>query len=93
MSQPAPGQHQSPSNPLTFNVFVGRHRAMTQLEATLSEVLSGQGRMVMLSGEPGIGKTRTAQELATLAEAKSAKVLWGWCYEEEGAPPYWPWGW
>ena len=53
--------------------------------------MSGQGRLVMLGGEPGIGKTRTAQELAALAEARGAQVLCGRCYEEEGAPPYWPW--
>ena len=42
-------------------------------------------------GEPGIGKTRTAQELATYAGLRSAQVLWGRCYEEQGMPPYWPW--
>ena len=45
----------------------------------------------MLVGEPGIGKTRTAQQLASLAEHRGAQVLWGRCYEEEGSPPYWPW--
>jgi predicted ATPase len=45
----------------------------------------------MLAGEPGIGKTRTAQELAAYAESRETQVLWGWCYEEAGAPPYWPW--
>ena len=45
----------------------------------------------MLAGEPGIGKTRTTQELANYAETLGAQVLWGWCYEEEGAPPYCPW--
>jgi predicted ATPase len=64
---------------------------MDQLEATLSESMAGQGRMIMLAGEPGIGKTRTVQELASLAETRGAKGLWGWNYEEEGAPPYWPW--
>ncbi|MCH8892936.1 MAG: AAA family ATPase, partial [Chloroflexi bacterium] len=48
-------------------------------------------RIVMLVGALGIGKTRTAQELAALAEARGAQVLWGRCYEEQGAPPYWPW--
>jgi len=47
--------------------------------------------MIILAGEPGIGKTRTAQELASLAETRGAKVRWGWNCEEEGAPPYWPW--
>ncbi len=45
----------------------------------------------MLSGEPGIGKTRTTQELASHAENRGAKVLLDRCFEEEGAPPYWPW--
>ena len=45
----------------------------------------------MLAGEPGIGKTRTAHELAAHGEAEGARVLWGRCYQEEGAPPYWPW--
>ena len=42
--------------------------------------------MVMLAGEPGIGKTRIAQELAHYAEAQGARLLRGWCYEGEGAP-------
>jgi predicted ATPase len=45
----------------------------------------------MLAGEPGIGKTRTAQELAGHAAGREAAVLWGRCHEESGAPPYWPW--
>ena len=47
--------------------------------------------MVTLVGEPGIGKTRTSQELATYANLRNAQVLWGRCYEEQGVPPYWPW--
>ena len=60
---------------------------MSELRAALDSSMSGQGRMVMLAGEPGIGKTRTAQELALRAEQRGAQVLWGWCYESEGAPP------
>lgn len=91
MSQPTPRPHRDTAIPVTSGVFVGRRGEMAQLEATLAEALSGQGRIVMLAGEPGIGKTRTAQELTALAEAGGAMVLWGRCYEEEGAPPYWPW--
>jgi DNA-binding CsgD family transcriptional regulator len=72
-------------------IFVGRQREMGQLKTALEDALSGQGRLVMLVGEPGIGKTRTARELAAYAEKFGARVLWGWCYEGEGAPPYWPW--
>ena len=73
------------------HMFVGRQREMAELRAVLDDALGGRGRLVMLAGEPGIGKTRTAQELAVLAEQRGALVLWGWCYEGEGAPPYWPW--
>ncbi|MCH7714292.1 MAG: ATP-binding protein, partial [Chloroflexi bacterium] len=73
------------------NIFVGRQREMETLATALEDALSGHGRMVMLVGEPGIGKTRTAQELASHAAARGAQALWGWCYEEQGAPPYWPW--
>jgi DNA-binding CsgD family transcriptional regulator len=64
---------------------------MDELKAALEDALSGRGRLAMLVGEPGIGKTRTAQELASYAETRGAQVHWGWCYEGEGAPPYWPW--
>jgi len=71
--------------------FVGRSREMDLLRAALAEANDGRGQVALLAGEPGIGKTRTAQELARYAEAQGFKLLWGWCYEGEGAPPYWPW--
>ena len=64
---------------------------MGELKGCLEDALSGRGRLVTLVGEPGIGKTRTAQELATYAGLRGSQVLWGRCYEEQGAPPYWPW--
>ena len=76
---------------LAGGVFVGRQREMEELKGCLEDALSGRGRLVTLVGEPGIGKTRTAQELATYAGLRSAQVLWGRCYEGQGAPPYWPW--
>jgi tetratricopeptide (TPR) repeat protein len=76
---------------MSSGVFVGRHKEMDQLRAGLEEALSGRGRMVTLVGEPGIGKTRIAQELTTYAGLRRCQVLWGRCYEGGGAPPYWPW--
>ena len=73
------------------SVFVGRQREMAELTAALDDALSGHGRVVMLVGEPGIGKTRTTQELASDAENRGALVLWGRCFGDEGTPPYWPW--
>ncbi|MBQ11679.1 MAG: hypothetical protein CMJ45_09040 [Planctomyces sp.] len=72
-------------------VFVGRQREMAGLRTVLDEAISGQGRLVMLTGEPGIGKTRVAQELAGAAESQGMRVFWGRCYEGLGAPPFWPW--
>ena len=58
-----PNQEMKESS-FTDRVFVGRRREMAQLKAAMDDALSGHGQMVMLVGEPGIGKTRTAQELA-----------------------------
>ncbi len=85
-------ESQPPNNPAPGlgpfrGTFVGRQREMGELKAALDDALSGQGRVVMLVGEPGVGKTRTAQELASNSEARGTQVLWGRCYEEEGAPP------
>jgi predicted ATPase len=71
--------------------FVGRERELAQIAAALDGARAGRGQLVMLAGEPGIGKTRTAQELARHAAQREAAVLWGRCHEESGAPPYWPW--
>ena len=76
---------------LSANPFVGRQQEIRELTVALDDAHSGSGRLVMLVGEPGIGKTRTAQELADIAEQRGAQVLWGRCHEGEGAPPFWPW--
>jgi DNA-binding CsgD family transcriptional regulator len=54
-------------------------------------MLTGPRQLLLISGEPGIGKTRCAEALADVAEDQGALVLWGRCHEEAGAPPYWPW--
>ncbi len=71
--------------------FIGRERELRELRAAFNEVCTGQGHLIFLEGEPGIGKTRTAQEFALVAHQCQALVLVGRCYEGEGAPPYWPW--
>lgn len=84
----------SPGNEISLvspTGYVGRQRELADLNGALDEALSGHGRLVMLVGEPGIGKTRLAQELASVAEDRGAQVLWGRCYEDQGMPPYWPW--
>ena len=70
-------------------MFIGRQPELATLISALDDALTGRGQMVMLAGEPGIGKTRLAQELASRAESLGAQVMWVWCYEHVGAPPYW----
>ncbi len=72
-------------------VFVGREQAMAELRAGLEDGLAGRGRLVFLVGEPGIGKTRTAEELGAIARQCGARVHGGRCYEDDGSPAFWPW--
>jgi class 3 adenylate cyclase len=81
----------NPLDRLAGGIFVGREKEMDELRAGLEDSLSGRGRLMMLVGEPGIGKTRTSEEFATYAGLRNAQVVWGRCYEGEGAPAYWPW--
>jgi DNA-binding CsgD family transcriptional regulator len=71
--------------------FVGREAELAALTADLDAALAGRGGVVLLAGEPGIGKTRLAEELAAQASARGALVLWGRCWEGAGAPAFWPW--
>jgi len=71
--------------------FVGRRAELTELLGGLEEALSGQGRLFLLVGEPGIGKSSLADELTRRARARGAAVLTGRCWEAGGAPAYWPW--
>ncbi|MFI6508338.1 BTAD domain-containing putative transcriptional regulator [Streptosporangium sp. NPDC050855] len=60
--------------------------------AVLERVVAGAGhRVVLLAGEPGIGKTRLAEHAADAARARGRRVVWGRCWDGAGAPPFWPW--
>lgn len=72
-------------------VFVGRVPELDQLKGALTDVSSGQGQFVLIEGEPGIGKTRLVEELATYARLRGAQVMTARCHQDEGTPPYWPW--
>src|SRR5215510_4679086 len=71
--------------------FVGRTHELAVLHEALEQSFAGHGRTVLLSGEPGIGKTRLTTELAAFAQQQHAHVWVGRCHEGDGAPPYWPW--
>ena len=76
---------------VTARRFVGRERELSELTAGLDEAASGRGSLFLLSGEPGIGKTRLAKEVADLAARREARVLWGHAWDGGGQPAYWPW--
>src|SRR5262249_37692198 len=69
-----------------------RERERARLEAALGEAIGGRGRLCLVAGEPGIGKTRLAECVATSAAGRGATVIWGRCWEGGGAPAVWPGG-
>jgi DNA-binding winged helix-turn-helix (wHTH) protein/tetratricopeptide (TPR) repeat protein len=71
--------------------FVGRANVIERIDRAYADAADRTGRIVLLAGEPGIGKTRTLQEFADISRARGTAVYSGWCYEGEGALPYWPW--
>lgn len=71
--------------------LVGREHELLRLHTALAAALGGAGQVVLLHGEPGIGKTRLLRELAVRAAATGAGCQWGRAPEQEGAPPYWSW--
>lgn len=70
---------------------VGRSYEIDRLEAGLLAALAGTRACVLLTGDPGIGKTRLAREIAERAGQAGARVCWGRAWEAGGAPDYWPW--
>ena len=70
---------------------MGRARELAELHQALEDALAGRGRLVLVAGEPGIGKSKLATELVRHAQAQGARVLVGRCWEAGGAPAYWPW--
>jgi DNA-binding SARP family transcriptional activator len=69
----------------------GRAEELGLLEAGLDDALAGRGRLFVVVGDAGTGKTRLADELASSAKHRGARILWGRGWDGGGAPPYWPW--
>jgi len=67
-------------------IFVGRAGELDRLRQLWKEVAAGQLRMALLAGEPGVGKTRLAAELARTVHEEGATVLAGRCDEDLGVP-------
>ena len=84
-----------PSPPPLFNALnrlpiVGRAKERCDLLAHVEATLSGQGRLVLVEGEAGVGKTRLMIEIAADAQWRGAAVLWGRGRDLDALPPYGP---
>jgi hypothetical protein len=71
--------------------FVGRAPELGQLVSALEAARSGHGSLILVTGEPGIGKSRLMDEFADAARDRGCSVLIGRCWDGGGAPAYWPW--
>ena len=69
-------------SPLYRRVFVGREPEQRQLQSAFDGAMSGQGALMMVVGEPGIGKTALCEQISTYVTLRGGKTLVGHCYEE-----------
>ena len=69
----------------------GRDQEVALLEAGLEDALAGRGRLFVVVGEAGSGKSRLADDLASTAKQRGTRIRWGRGWDGGGAPPYWPW--
>ncbi|MGR6998500.1 AAA family ATPase [Yinghuangia aomiensis] len=77
--------------PVGLLPHIGRHPQRNALTQALADTRAGHGALVVISGEPGIGKTRLLAELERLAGEVGVRVLRGRCPETDAAPAFWPW--
>jgi len=73
------------------DALVGRSREIDAITDAFSALEATQGSLLLLAGEPGIGKSALARHAADHARQRSIIVSWGFCWEAGGAPAYWPW--
>lgn len=66
--------------------LVAREQELAEMEGVWRRVVAGAGHVLLVSGEPGIGKTRVVRELMARAQASGAKAFYGQCNAEGGAP-------
>ncbi len=70
--------------------FVEREAERASLRRLVDDALAGAGRLALVAGEPGVGKSRLVAEMGEEAQAGGMRVLTGHCVEMSGAPPYLP---
>jgi class 3 adenylate cyclase/tetratricopeptide (TPR) repeat protein len=75
---------------LPSGALVARDQELGQILTAVDAVVGGAGRLVLLAGEPGAGKTRLAQEVTLTARNRGFLMATGICYEQRQAVPYYP---
>ena len=73
---------------VALSPFIGRDKEQAELQKRLNVAISGECQFVVVSGEPGVGKTRLLDEIENLARARKLLVLHGRTIEQDGAFPY-----
>lgn len=66
--------------------MIGREQELSQAIGLWQRSMAGQGQLLLISGEPGIGKTRMVRELTAYGEISGGKVIVGYCYAQERTP-------
>jgi tetratricopeptide (TPR) repeat protein len=74
-----------PEDPL-----IGREAELSAISALIETVMQGSGRLLMVAGEPGVGKTRISQEVTLACRDRGFVVATGRCYEPHESVPYYP---
>ena len=75
----------------TGGVFLGRRDELAELRAGLDDVVSGPGRLFLLAGEAGVGKSRLLERVANEVEPTQVRAVIGRCWKPRAAPPLLPW--
>ncbi|GIF23910.1 DNA-binding SARP family transcriptional activator [Actinoplanes tereljensis] len=71
--------------------MVGRSEELAVLRHAVESAFTGGSGLVLVEGEPGVGKTSLLEEAAAEAAERGARVIWGRCLEGDGTPSMWPW--
>ncbi|WP_412744351.1 ATP-binding protein [Krasilnikovia sp. MM14-A1004] len=79
------------SVPVVATDLVGRESSTARLRRVVDEVADGRGRLVLIGGEAGVGKSALAEYVCAYAAGAGATVAWGACWEGDGVAGFWPW--
>jgi DNA-binding SARP family transcriptional activator len=90
--QPAPTKEASPGSPAgTSRPFEVHKVQLDRMQLRIADAADGRGGVVVLVGEPGVGKTTLAERAAEMAAGAGLCSVWSRCLDASSAPAYWPW--